>query len=393
MAGSVEKRGDKSWRLIVSGGRGPDGKRIKHTKTIRATSKRAAEKELAKFVAEVEAGTYIHPQKITFSDFANMWFEKHAEPNMANMTIYNYKSVCQNYFVPYLGHMQMDQIKPLHLVDLFADMQKGSAKKPDEGLSESSIKRHHTLISTMFKTAVEWKIIASNPAKGIKLPKVQKSKVIAYDEKQTAVLLNLAANKASIKYYTLIILAITTGLRRAELAGLEWEDIDFESKTLTVKKTLQYTPIHGIYQTKPKTETSQREISLSESVVDLLKKHKAEQNKQRLKVGNLWTDEGNFLFTTWDGRPLYPQEFNRWFTRFIKKHGLPEISFHSLRHTAATLLIAKNVHMKTISNRLGHAKIGTTMDIYGHALQSADQEAADLLDDLVQHKEINSKQV
>lgn len=120
-------------------------------------------------------------------------------------------------------------------------------------------------------------------------------------------------------------------------------------------------------------------VSVPDSVIALLKKYKSEQAEERLKVGDLWQGSGR-LFTTWDGSPMHPDTISRWFPKFLQRYNLPPLPFHGLRHTAATLLIGQGVHAKTISARLGHSSISTTMNIYGHALRSADREAADKLD-------------
>jgi integrase len=152
-----------------------------------------------------------------------------------------------------------------------------------------------------------------------------------------------------------------------------------ENSTIQVCQTSQYIAGKGIITKSPKNETSVRSVSVPGSVITLLKQYKVEQNKDRLRIGDKW-QETDRLFTTWDGRPMHPTTVSSWYPEFLRKHNLPKIRFHDLRHTAATLLITQNVHMKTISSRLGHSNIQTTMDIYGHALKSADQSAAEKLD-------------
>jgi integrase len=184
----------------------------------------------------------------------------------------------------------------------------------------------------------------------------------------------------------LITLALSTGLRRGELLGLEWRDLDFEKNTLEVRQSSQYLPGTGLITKDPKNETSKRLISVPESVVALLKQYKAYQSEEQLKIADLWQGS-NRVFTTWDGKPMHPDTVSGWFPEFLNRHGLPRIRLHDLRHTSATLLIGQGLHAKTISSRLGHANISTTMDIYGHALKSADKEAAEKLDRLFEWNE------
>jgi integrase len=188
--------------------------------------------------------------------------------------------------------------------------------------------------------------------------------------------------KEKIMWRVLIKIAITTGLRRGELLGLEWKHIDLDKGTIQVKQTISYANQEYIIK-EPKTKNSVRTVTIPESIIPEIKKYKSVWNRDRLQAGDLW--EGGvyqFLFTSWDGKPLYPSSVGTWWRRFIKKHGLKYIRFHDLRHTSATLLINSGVHAKIISTRLGHADIRTTMNIYGHSLQEADKEAANHFENL-----------
>lgn len=180
----------------------------------------------------------------------------------------------------------------------------------------------------------------------------------------------------------MVVLALATGLRRGELLGLEWKDVNFENNVIEVRQTSQYLPEKGTFTKEPKTEESARVIAVPASVMELLRQHKAEQAQEKLKAGDFWHDT-NRLFTTWDGRPMHPDTISKWFSKFLRKHGLPPIYFHALRHTSATLLIAEGISLKNVSTRLGHTDISTTGNIYAHALRSVDQEAAEKLDNIL----------
>ena len=168
--------------------------------------------------------------------------------------------------------------------------------------------------------------------------------------------------------------------------GLCWDMIDLKTGTMTIEKTRQYITGVGPITKKPKNEFSVRTVTLSNTVVRLLKTHKRMQEKDRECAGSLW-HESNWVFTMWDGQPTHPETISKWFAKFLKRHYLPHVCFHSLRHSSASVAIAQGVNMKTVSNRLGHASISTTMDIYGHSVKSADKEAADKLDHMFQPDE------
>jgi integrase len=182
-------------------------------------------------------------------------------------------------------------------------------------------------------------------------------------------------------------IAFLCGLRLGEILGLEWRDIDFRKRTLSVCRASQYVTGTGIITKRPKTEGSTRTIAIPKTLVELLEKYKLERNEEVEKLGSLWNGTAR-LFTQWDGKPMHPSAITHWFQRFLKRTGVPVLNFHTLRHSSATMMIVQGIHPKTISNRLGHANISTTMDIYGHALESPDREAADKLADILTKKKL-----
>ncbi|MBO1515673.1 site-specific integrase [Metabacillus bambusae] len=177
-------------------------------------------------------------------------------------------------------------------------------------------------------------------------------------------------------------IGLTTGMRRGELLGLEWKNVNLEQGTIQVKQTVVYVNKQHIVK-EPKTKNSVRTVTVPVSLIDELKKFKSVWKKDRFKVGDKWEGgEYEFLFSSWHGKPMHPSSITTWWNRFEKRYNLPHIRFHDLRHTSATLLINSGVHAKIISSRLGHADIRTTMNIYEHALQEADVEAANKFENL-----------
>jgi integrase len=249
------------------------------------------------------------------------------------------------------------------------------------GLSERTILHHHRILSVIFNTAVQWGILKENPVSRVKPPRVPKKKAPSYNEEQTAAMMD-ALEEEPLKYQAMVHLALATGLRRGEMMGLEWSDLDFEKGTLEVSRASQYLPRKGVFAKDPKNEESKRLIALPEATLRLLKTYKAEWNKQRLKVGDLWQNSDR-LFVTWDGRPAHPDTPSSWFPEFLGRHGLPHLNFHGLRHTSASLLIYQGIDIKAVSSRLGHSRTSTTVDIYAHALRRADEAAADIMNSIV----------
>lgn len=248
-------------------------------------------------------------------------------------------------------------------------------------LAVSTVLHHHRLISSMLSTAVKWQLIFSNPCSRVVLPKNKHKEAVYLDEEQAADLL-AALDKESMQHQVIVKLLLFTGMRRGELCGLEWKDIDFERAVITVRRSSLYLPGKGVFEDETKNETSERCMKVSADVVTMLKTWRAEQSKQRLRMGDQWQTSDR-LFTAWDGAPIRPDVITAWFHKFVTKNGLPPIHIHSLRHTNATLLIAAGTSLTTVAARLGHANSTTTSKIYAHAIKSADQAAAEVLQDIL----------
>lgn len=258
--------------------------------------------------------------------------------------------------------------------DLFAPVAR-------QGLSGKTRLHYHRFLSSVLETAVQWQYIPSNPCDRVKAPKVERHETSYLDEEQAVRLIEALENEPE-QYQTMILLLLNTGLRRGELCGLEWRDVDLDAGTLSVRRNVVYLAGRGITEGTPKTNSSARTIKMPDSCIPLLKRHRAWQAEKRLSVGDQWEDTGK-IFTTWNGRTIHPDTLTGWFADFVKRQGLPHITIHGLRHTNATLLIAAGTNLRTVSGRLGHAQASTTANIYAHAIQSADAAAAETLGEIL----------
>lgn len=207
------------------------------------------------------------------------------------------------------------------------------------------------------------------------------------DEGQIVQLLD-ALHDAPPQYSVITQLALFTGARRGELCGLRWSDIDFKAGTLSINRTLQTIPGQGAIFNPPKTKSSRRCIKIGPDCISLLEEYRRCQMAERLKIGSAWaktvtieeeTVNNDLVFTRWNGAPIDPDSVSQWFARFVKKHGLPAVHFHSLRHSNASLMIAAHIPVTTVSGRLGHAQTSTTLNIYADCIRSSDAAAADAL--------------
>ncbi|ADU31008.1 tyrosine-type recombinase/integrase [Evansella cellulosilytica] len=384
MAGNVENRGNNRWRLEVSLGVDQDGKRIKKRKTITAKNKTEAKKRLAEFVTEIEAGEYIDPSKMKFKDFVKEWETKYGMKHLGAKTLETYKSIINNYLIPTFGNKKLDEFKPINIINYLDCLGEDNARKDGKegGLSSSSIKYHYRVLRNIFSRAKEWIIIKNNPVESVKPPKVTQEKTSVYTKDEVIELLELLKNEP-IHQKLMVTAALMAGLRRGEILGLQWDDIDLDAGTISINHSLQYTKEKGYVLGPPKNNSSIRKVSIPMYLVEEFKKYKRTKSKERIQAAELW--EGGkyfYVFSSWNGKPFYPTAVGTWWRRFLKRKGFKYIRFHDLRHTAATLLINEGEHAKTISARLGHADIKTTMNIYGHYLREADEKAANKLNSI-----------
>ncbi len=270
-----------------------------------------------------------------------------------------------------------------------AALQKNNLFQPVESdykLSDNTVKHYHSFLSSMLSTAVEWQIIPSNPCDRVKPPKVKKTEAKCLESVEAVQILEKLEGEA-LQFRCFISLVLFTGMRRGEALGLEWSDIDFNNNVININKSSLYNPSKGTYTDTPKNESSKRAIKIPPEIISLLKKYKAEQSEKKLLLGDLWQNT-NRLFTQRNGKPMHPSTPSAQFKKFLEKHNLPnieieDIHLHSLRHTNASLLIAKGTDVRTVAKRLGHSTASTTTTIYAHALKSADEMAAESLGDVL----------
>lgn len=392
MAGSIEKRGKNSYRLIVCHGFNLDGKPIRHTKTVHGT-KVQVKIELAKFVAEVEQGTVIEGKSITFKEFTEIWKRDYGSKELAPSTYKRYCRILETRLLPYFGHFYINKIRPTDIMKFYDLLEKDTQlvrKKGNNGsktkkpLSGKTILEHHRLLRAMLHKAVYWQLIVTNPAERVQPPKARKPKRRSYDDEQTKILienLELLPNEDT-KYKVAIILTVFTGVRLGELMGLEWQDVDFKNGIISINRSSQYLANMGVFTKVPKTESSIREIAIPEFIISLLEEYKLWYEEQKSIYGELWTNSDR-LFVQADGKPMHPSTISKWFVKYVGQIGLPVINFHGLRHTNASLLVAQNIDIAVISARLGHAQISTTLDFYVHPLLSHNRKAGYALENLL----------
>lgn len=250
-----------------------------------------------------------------------------------------------------------------------------------EYLSGQTILHYHRLISVVLQTAVQWQYIPQNVAERVKPPKVDSTDALYLDDRQAIRLLELMDDQP-IQYRTAVTVLLFTGMRRGELLGLHWADIDFNKNVISIQRSLQYLPEKGVYESDTKTKSSRRVIKVPTTAIYSLKQYRTWQKKLFLSIGQPW-DESGQVFVTQSGTPMHPDTLTSWFGSFIKTSDLPQVHIHSLRHTNATLMISNGVAVTTVAGTLGHANASVTTSVYAHAIQTAQAAASDMMEDIL----------
>ena len=263
-------------------------------------------------------------------------------------------------------------------------------------LNGNTVQHYHRMLSSVFTKAVQWGLVPENPCKRAEAPKAEEIDVQALEELDVAKLLN-ALQDAPTQFSVITQLALFTGARRGEICALSWSDIDLEKGTISINRTVQFIPGTGLVFNPPKTKRSRRCIRIGSDCVELLREYQRYQKAERFRIGSAWVRkvtlengkvvDNDMLFTKWDGEPMDPDIISTWFPKFLTEHGLPQVHFHSLRHTNASILIAAHTPITTVSGRLGHAQTSTTLNYYASAIQSADAAAADTLEGIIKVRE------
>lgn len=250
-----------------------------------------------------------------------------------------------------------------------------------EPLSAKTLHHYHTLISSILESAVKWQVIPDNPAKRVEAPRLQKKEAAYLDDNQVNQVSEALA-AAPLKWRTIVMLLMYSGMRRGEACGLAWGNLDFDNCLVHINKANQYIPGKGIFEKDTKSTSSDRVIKLPVAMFDMLREYRGWQAGERLKMGDRWQDSGK-VFTQENGLPMHPSSVTGWVGEFRETHKLPYFTPHSLRHTSATLLIMKGVPVKVVSARLGHADQNITNAVYSHAIQTVDAMASDVIGDII----------
>ena len=382
MPGHLEKRSDKSWTIIVEAGRDPITKKRKRIKNAFQGTKREAEKEMARLLTEIDSGQYVKPSKLTFDEYLIQWLDDYGKPNLAPSTFDSYRRIINVHIIPALGFIKLDKLQPMHLQHYYNKSLGEGRKDGNGGLSLRTVQYHHRIIREALQHALKWQLIQQNVADFVQAPRPKKAEISLPGLSEIDRLLETARDHHD---YSLITTAIFTGMRRAELLGLRWSDISFDSFSLSIRQTLQRLPGQGFIFTDPKSQKSKRQIIIPPALVSVLKDHRKKQLESKLHFDEGYQDF-NLVFPRPDGSPEDPSNISHRFKALVDKLSLTGLRFHDLRHLHATLLLAQGVHPKVVQERLGHQTVTLTLDTYSHVIPSLQRDVADKLENLFGHQ-------
>ena len=375
-SGSIQPRGKGRWRVQLDLGSDPaTGKRRRRRFSVEG-SKRDAQAALNDALAQRDHGAIVAPHKLTLAEWLRSWLERHrARADLADRTYIRYHGIIEHWLVPALGNARLVDLRPAHVADMYTEQLKS--------VKANTVRQHHVVLKKALDDAVRAGFLHSNPAAVVERPKVRPPvERRALDEEEIGQLL-VAAGGTRLEVP--IRLALASGVRQGELLALQWSDLDLEVGTLTVRRSASYVPGKGIVLGRTKTRNARRSLELSAATLSLLRQHRTDQRRRRLRAGPAWTDH-DLVFPSNVGTPWTPRNLYRDYKKVVIASGIvtpANVDFHALRHTAATQWIRAGADIHVVSRRLGHASAAFTISVYGHLLRGMQKTAAEALDHLI----------
>jgi integrase len=376
-AGHIRQRSPGRWELRYSLGIDPaSGKRRTATTTVKGT-RQAAEKELRRLLHTVDTGEHVDPSRLTVREWLTTWIATVRE-EVSPKSHERYAEITRHFLIPALGNLPLAKLAPAHLQQAYNVWAVGGRRDGKEGGLSPRTRRHiHRVLTSALARAVEQQLLPRNPAEAFRkrLPKVERHEMTTLSVGQSAELL---AEIKHTRIYWPVLLALATGMRRGEVFALRWRNVDLDRGFLRIMESLEQTK-SGIRFKAPKTDRT-RTVTLPAFAITELRQLKVQQAQELLKLGIRQTGE-TLVCPRADGEPLQPQSLTHQFKRLISRiKDFPAVRFHDLRHSHATQLLSAGVHPKIAQERLGHASITTTLDLYSHVTDTMQSDAAARLD-------------
>lgn len=368
MRGHIRKRGS-TWVVVIDVGRDANGRRRQKWHSGFRTKREAGE-ALTEILGQLATGQYVAPSKLTVGRFLKDEWLPAIRTRVRPLTFDSYAGNVRNHVVPRLGSMPLQQLTPSMLNSLYAEL--------GERLSPRTVRYIHAILRRAFADAVKWNRLARNPVDPADPPSPRAGGARAMRTWSSSELARFLESVRNDRLFACWRFLAMTGCRRGEALGLRWRDLDLNNGRATIIQTV----VGNCIPSETKTDRSRRTIALDDATVVALRQHRKAQNEERLLLGASYK-ANELAFCREDGSPMWPRSLTRSFARLVETAGLPRIRLHNLRHTYATLALQAGVHPKVVQERLGHATISITLDVYSHAIPAMQEEAADRVAALV----------
>ena len=355
------------------------GKRKQRTEVFNG-SRKSAEKRWREVQGEIDEGIVVDPQNMRFSELLERWQRDVLPMRVRPSTLANYNVLIRVHILPQLGHLKLDKINPVILQRFYRNkLEQDDNQNTGGKLSHRTVRYIHSIIRMSLDQAVKWNLVIRNVADIVDQPRETKKEMTVWNPEQVGIFLSFLREH---RLYALYFIALATGMRQGEILGLRWSDIDWQTKQFYVATSLS--PGRELSEVKP--ANSKRNVSVSADVLAVLKQHRVNMLEEKLALGQEYVgNEDQLVFHSSIGTPLSARNVLRHFKAMQKKCGVPEIRFHDLRHTSATLMLMKGIHPKVVSERLGHSSVKFTMEKYSHVLPNMQEEAAAVLDEYLKN--------
>jgi integrase len=368
----VDRNGKESvrWYVVVDLGFGDDGRRRQKWHGGFGT-RREAEAARAKLVNEINTGSYVIPGRTTLEEWVQASWLPMTEPRVKPSTFFSYRRNLELHVLPVLGGKRLQQLTPPMLTSLYGQLAQSCEER--RGLSAKTISYIHATLHKVLSDAVDSGLLGRNIAASAKPPRPSKRAaggVSAWDPEELAEFLQAVSGTRLGPVWRL---SAMTGMRRGEVLGLRWRDIDFDRARLSVRQAVVAVG-YGVIHSTPKSHDA-RVIDLDAATVAQLKAHRQRQDEERAEWGNDYQDQ-DLVVAKENGEPIHPHTFSQSFERLLEKHNLRRIRLHDLRHTHATLALKAGIPVKVISERLGHESPAFTLKQYAHVIPGMQAEAA-----------------
>lgn len=391
--GHIRKRQLKNgyaYELVVEAGRRMDGSRIQKSKRMKpGTTKQQALKELEMFEKSILDGSYYEPDKRTLGEWLHEWIECFQKPNNSQTTVAGYEHKIDTYICAKkggIGHISLCKLNPM-TIQMFINKLKMQSPATGRPLSSKTVKETYNILNASLKSAVLMKLIEENPAEHIKLPKREKKEIQVFTYEEIEKLLKwLRLEKSDIEVP--VNLALATGLRRGEVLGLRFENVDYEKGTVTIKNTRVQCCDATVIEKDPKTKNSVRTLYLPEATMKMIKRQENRWRLTQMQRGKGYNKGGYVCYVEETGKPWIPDRLSKKYANVVKRLGLTHVTFHGLRHCFASICLHEGVEILEISKLLGHASASFTYDTYVHLLQDRSETISKTVNNVIYDRKV-----